>query len=144
MKKHLLLPLFLLLFAAGLKAQTEVKLNPVALLFVGIGAGVEYGFNPDFGVELNTLIVEGGGAVWVAGKYYRARASTVFTSVPMLVAPLNSMVPVSAFWWVPRRYLVITKYSLKWASAPAEPLVEISCPTAGFPSVIALAKGTKP
>ncbi len=70
MKKHLLLPLFLLLFAAGLKAQTEVKLNPVALLFVGIGAGVEYGFNPDFGVELNTLIVEGGGAVWVAGKYY--------------------------------------------------------------------------
>lgn len=70
MKKYLLLPLFLAVFAAGLKAQTEIKLNPIALLFVGIGAGVEYGFNDDFGVELNALIVEGGGAVWAAGKYY--------------------------------------------------------------------------
>lgn len=70
MKKYLLLPVLLLVLSSGLKAQTEIKLNPVALLFLGIGAGVEYGFNPEFGVELNTLIVEGGAAVWAAGKYY--------------------------------------------------------------------------
>lgn len=70
MKKYLLIPILAVLFLGGLKAQTEIKVNPLALLFVGIGAGVEYGFNPDVGVEINTLIVEGGGAVWVAGKYY--------------------------------------------------------------------------
>ena len=70
MKNYLLIPLFATLFIGGLNAQTEVKLNPIALLFLGIGAGVEYGVNPDVGVELNALIVEDGSAVWVAGKYY--------------------------------------------------------------------------
>lgn len=54
----------------SLRAQTEIKLNPVALLFTGIGLGVEYGVNDEFGIDLNALIVEGGGGVWVAAKYY--------------------------------------------------------------------------
>ena len=70
MKKFILLSLLTICAIFSLRAQTEIKINPVALLFTGIGVGVEYGINNEFGVDLNALIVEGGGGVWVTGKYY--------------------------------------------------------------------------
>lgn len=70
MKKFILLSLLTICAIFSLRAQTEIKINPVALLFTGIGVGVEYGINNEFGIDLNALIVEGGGGVWVAGKYY--------------------------------------------------------------------------
>ena len=52
-------------------AQTEIKVNPVALMFYGIGVGVEHGFSDEFGLDLSTLIIGGEGAlVWLSGKYY--------------------------------------------------------------------------
>ena len=70
MKKLILLSLLFVCVTFSLRAQTEIKVNPIALLFVGIGVGVEYGVSDEFGIDLNALIVEGGGGVWVAGKYY--------------------------------------------------------------------------
>lgn len=70
MKKFILLSLLTICTIFSLRAQTEIKVNPIALLFTGIGVGVEYGINNEFGVDLNALIVEGGGGVWVTGKYY--------------------------------------------------------------------------
>lgn len=70
MKKLLLFGLLFSFATLTVKAQTEIKVNPIALMFTGIGVGVEYGINDDFGVDLSTLIVEGGGIVWVSGKYY--------------------------------------------------------------------------
>lgn len=37
-------------------AQTEVKLNPIALLFSNISAGVEFGLSEDFGIEPRLLV----------------------------------------------------------------------------------------
>lgn len=70
MKKYLIAIAFLVVAGTQAQAQVEVKINPVALLFTGIGVGVEYGFSDVVGAELSALIVEDGGAVWLAGKYY--------------------------------------------------------------------------
>lgn len=70
MKKLLLVGLLFSIATIHLQAQTEIKLSPVALLFPGLGAGVEYGVSDEFGVDLSGLVVEGGGIVWVSGKYY--------------------------------------------------------------------------
>lgn len=70
MKKFILLSLLSVCATFNLRAQTEIKINPLVLLLPGLGVGVEHGINDEFGIDVNALIIEGAGGIWVAGKYY--------------------------------------------------------------------------
>ena len=70
MKKTILIFATLFLLSFQSKAQVEVSVNPVALLFeVGI-FGFDYNINDDFGVGLDIAFGQGGAAFFVDGKHY--------------------------------------------------------------------------
>ena len=58
-------------FSMLTKAQFEVKLNPVVLLFEGGVVSAEFPLNPNFGAETTLIAVpDGGFGVFGMGKYY--------------------------------------------------------------------------
>lgn len=69
MKKAILF-LAILAFSKNLNAQTEIKANPIALLFEAVMVSVEHGFNDDFSLDADIWLAEEFGGFSLSQKYY--------------------------------------------------------------------------